>query len=142
MLGYANLRGEALDLPFNIYSFADGGKPMVTVMNISLDKIEAINGGNGFRDFKVSLGLDADDQLKPAVTLWSTMPFFCSWPNDVTGCRKFKEARGFFQVTIDQLDLGKMFRALFDMQPGQKYITWPVLTNINLIIASTHSRLL
>lgn len=117
ILGYLDLPGEALDLPYQLWVFAEEGKPITSTLKISFDKMEWVDK---FRDFKAKLGIDRDDQWSSEISLWGTRPFSCTWPNDIHGCVAAETPRGFLKLKIGRIKFNKMLDAVLSERRKQR----------------------
>ena len=109
ILGYLNLPMEGLDLPYQIFVFADDDKPLTSSIKISFDKMGWVEK---FREFKARIGIDRDDQWSSEISLWGTRPFSCSWPDSAAGCTTAALPRGFLKLKIGKIQFGKIIDAI------------------------------
>lgn len=106
IIGYLDLPKEGLDLPYQIFVFADGDKPIASTLKIVFSNMGWVETFRQWKEDK--LGLDRDDQWNSEIALFGTRPFYCSWPDNKEGCEASVLPRGFLKLSIEKIMVDKI----------------------------------
>ena len=137
LVGYIDLPMDGLDLPYQMWVFADGDKPYTSVLKVVPSNMQWVEH---FRAWNARMGLSRDLQWNTEFAIWGVRPFHCSWPDDKNGCEQAALPRGFFTVTIDELVFGNLARALLPSTPGENLDFFDFdLLNTRLTVARSPS---
>ena len=132
ILGYLNLPLEGVDLPYQIWVFAEDSKPITSVLKVTFSNTKFVQE---FRAFKERLGLwwDRDDQWNSDISLYGTRPFACSWPNNYAGCTSAALPRGFLKMTIPKIMISRVMNKILRREKRGRGSEDGFLFNFDLI---------